>query len=37
VLHYNNQRNDRFAENYQRFVQRWGNHKNLFKQINSAN
>lgn len=37
VLHYNNQRNDRFAENYQRFVQRWGKHKDLFKQINSAN
>jgi glycosyltransferase involved in cell wall biosynthesis len=35
VLHHNNQRNDRFAENFARFALRWAPHKELFKQINS--
>jgi glycosyltransferase involved in cell wall biosynthesis len=34
VLHYNNQRNDRFAENFERFTLRWAAHKELFMQIN---
>jgi hypothetical protein len=33
VLHHNNQRNDRFAENFKRFALKWGEHKELFTQV----
>lgn len=36
VIHYNNQRNDRFAENFERFMRRWKQHAGLFHPIQTA-
>lgn len=36
VVHYNNQRNDRFAENFGRFQLRWKQHDYLFTPVNTT-
>ena len=36
VIHYNNQRNDRFAENFERFMLRWKQHPHLFNPVQTT-
>jgi GT2 family glycosyltransferase len=36
VIHYNNQRNDRFAENFERFLRRWKQHEYLFNPVKTV-